>query len=154
RPALGEGGAFCRTTPRGSFCPAAPALNAMNFDSPPPDRNSVPPADRADAAPRRGPAYAVTGVVPPQLAEAVIRDVRPGIKARFPALANVAHLLLGLPSFVAGKLPSVPIVTAVLWPVVWTALALPCIPLAALLLAVVWPVTWVLVTLFCFISIF
>jgi hypothetical protein len=165
----------------------------MNFEKPHTDApvTSPPP----DAAPRRAPEQVVAGLMPPQLGEAPIREVRPGVKspgggfvvfavsavaavvaiaaalfgllylagvsgglaplvivAAVLLLVVAAHLLLvagiavsdltagpgktllRLPSAVAGKLPSVPVVTAVLWPIVWTALALICLPLSWFLL--------------------
>ena len=77
---------------------------------------------------------AVTGVMPPELGEARIRETRPSVTGTFGGLAGAAKRLMGLPSAVAGMLPSLPIATAVLWPIVWTALALPLLPVAWLLL--------------------
>jgi hypothetical protein len=105
----------------------------MNLEKPQTDAPAKPlsPAE----APRPGPRQAVSGLTPPQVGEAVIREVRPGVKAFLGGgPANLGRLLLGLPSVVAGKLPSVPVVTAVLWPIVWTVLALPLLPLAWLML--------------------
>jgi hypothetical protein len=77
---------------------------------------------------------AVTGVMPPSLGEARIRETRPSVTGTFGGLAAISKRLMELPSGIAGMLPSLPVVTAVLWPVVWTALALPLLPLAWLLL--------------------
>ncbi len=97
---------------------------------------------------------AVTGLIPPNMGEAQIRDVSAGVKAVVPSVANLAKFLLHLPSNVAEMLPSIPIVTAVLWPIVWTALALVCLPAAAVLLLLIWPVHWVLATIGSFFGIF
>jgi hypothetical protein len=83
---------------------------------------------------KRGAEQAVTGVMPPQLGEARIRESRPSVTGTTTGLAALAKRLMGLPSRVAGMLPPLPVATAVLWPIVWTALALPLLPLAWVLL--------------------